>query len=277
MTTEAELGQAAVDIAQETTISWDEYLRRTATDKNYAYKKAKWYAAGGKLEEAKHLPPPTPPPTDYLAAARGRIFLADDPLSCVRGGAPKWMVPVVTADSGYPDCQDPNVIAQLIAYFGSCEVWCDCHTTFFPTALKLIETMRTSHGITLSGAWGECESQAAFDNGYNAGARRFVGKIDASVVGNPPTPSAPNWRWDAIASAHVLVTVEQYLNCSPNQVPDWRNLNAGIGGNCPATYKDAECTADAPISLYKSKGIYVPKQGSVYAGGSPKPVWTDLA
>jgi hypothetical protein len=62
---EAELGQQAVDLAQQTSYSWDTYLGRIRDDKNYDYRNTNWYRAGAKLEQAKHLGgggDSTPPP-----------------------------------------------------------------------------------------------------------------------------------------------------------------------------------------------------------------------
>lgn len=66
MTSESQLGQEAVDLAQQTSWPWDKFLNEIRTNPDYQYKNTPWYRAGGKLEESKHLSggggSPIPPP-----------------------------------------------------------------------------------------------------------------------------------------------------------------------------------------------------------------------
>lgn len=261
MATQAELLAAAQAAALKTTISWAEYLRRIDDNEAYEYKRAAWYQAGAQLEALKHLPPPPPPsaPTP-LSTAQGRFFLADNPLACI--DYPRWMVPVVTADPGYPQCQDPEVIRQLHDRFGTVEVWCDCMATPYQAALDLM------HRLGLQGAWGQCETQDQFDHAVGAGATRLVGKVDDSVLGDTSSKRA-----QLVAQGKVLVTVELY---SPDAPKDWRNLNAGIGGWCIATYNDADFPQPRQVNDYKANGTYVAHRDSAYCGGGPKPSASQL-
>ena len=269
MTTEAELGQQAVDLAQKTSYTWDQYLSRIRSDANYAYKNTDWYRAGGKLEASKHLsgpvpPNPTPPPTSDLSSVRGRIFLAQSPLDCL--AAPSWMVPVCTADSAYRDWYSPQVIAELRAHFGSVECWCDCRN---PTPYSQAEQMVEE--LSLDGpAWGQCETTGELENGYNAGARRFVGNCDPNVM---------NDTWlGKVKTGEIKMTVELYRNKMPWMLPDWRNANAGIGGNCIACYaSETEGAIYTPVAAYKAQGLYVAKHDSVYGVGLTHQDWLDLA
>jgi len=277
VTSEAELGQQAVDLAQQTSYSWEQYLSRIRNDPNYAYKNTSWFKAGDKLEQSKHLSGgggnPTPPPSDDLTSVRGRIFLANSPMDCVTHGAPSWMVPVCTADLGYRSWYSKDVIAQLRQRFGTVEAWADCripsgyqegHGTGYDVALAMVEE------FGLDGAWGQCETTPELENAYNAGARRLIGSCDPNVM---------NDEWlNKVKSQEILLTVELYRNKMPWMLPDWRNANQGIGGNCIACYaSDSEGAYYTPVQAYKDQGLYVPKHDSVYGVGLHPEDWPNLA
>jgi len=276
MATEASLGQEAVDLAQTTSYTWEQYLSRIRSDPSYAYKNTNWFKAGGKLEQAKHLSgdggyDPPPSPSGDLTSVRARIFLAQSPLDCL--AAPSWMVPVCTADMGYRNWYSQEIINQLRDHFGTVECWCDCrvasgyqegHGTGYDVALA----MNSEFG--LDGAWGQCETTPELENGYNAGARRFIGNCDPNVM---------NDEWlNKVKSAEILMTVELYRNKMPWMLPDWRNANAGIGGNCIACYaSETEGAIYTPVKAYKDQGLYVAKHDSVYGVGLTHQDWLDLA
>jgi hypothetical protein len=124
--TETELANQAVDHAQATTISWDEYLSRIRTNTSYKYKNTQWYEAGKDLEATKHLEPapepPQPQPTPGLAAkAQKLVFCAQAPLTAL--GAPASYIPCLTADPGYASFVDASVISQLRAKFKTIAAW----------------------------------------------------------------------------------------------------------------------------------------------------------
>jgi hypothetical protein len=268
VTSEQELGQQAVDLAQKTSYTWDQYLGRIRSDPNYAYKNTDWYRAGGKLESAKHLnPAPTPPnptpPAGDLSSVRARIVLAQSPMDCL--AAPSWMVPVCTADAGYRDWYTPQVIAELRNRFGTVESWCDCRN---PTPYSAAVQM--SDELGLDGAWGQCENTPELEHGYDSGARRFIGSCDPNVM---------NDTWlNRVKSGEIKMTVELYRNVQPWMLPDWRNANAGIGGNCIACYaSETEGAYYTPVKAYKDQGLYVPHNDSVYGVGLTHQDWLDLA
>lgn len=268
MTSEAQLGQEAVDLAQQTSYTWEQYLSRIRSDPEYAYKNTSWFKAGAKLEQAKHLSPaPTPPnptpPTGDLSSVQGRIFLAQSPLDSL--AAPSWMVPVCTADAGYATWYTHEVIAELRAHFGTVESWVDCRN---PTHYNAAVAMKDQ--FQLDGAWGQCETTQELQNGYDEGARRFVGNCDPNVM---------NDEWlNKVKAGEILLTVELYRNKMPWMLPDWRNANAGIGGNCIACYaSETEGAYYTPVKAYKDQGLYVPHNDSVYGVGLAHQDWLDLA
>jgi hypothetical protein len=263
VTTEAQLGQEAVDLAQSTSYSWDKFLARVATDTSYTYKNTSWYKAGAKLEQTKHLGgggDSTPPSVD-LGVVQARIFLAQSPLDSL--AAPTWMVPVCTADQGYRNWYSTDVISKLRSHFGRVEAWCDCRN---PTAYSEAEAMVSEFG--LDGAWGQCENQAEWDHAYEYGSRRMVGNITAL------SDSAK----ELVKNQTVLLSVELYRNVMPWMLPDWMGCNAGIGGNCIGVYESAsEGAVYTSVASYKEAGLYVPKQDSVYGVGLRPEDWANLA
>jgi hypothetical protein len=270
MATDQELAAQAVAHAQRTTINHREFLRRVATIPGYAYEKTQWFQALSDLEKTKHpetAPAPKPPPTDpagYLKAAQARIFLAHEPLACL--AAPQWMVPVCTADLGYRNWYPKSTIDQLRARFGKVEAWCDCRN---PTPYS--EAQRMVNQLNLDGpAWGQCETTAEFDHAIANGARRLIGNIDTNVLDDK--------RLGLISDADVLVSVELYCNVQPWVKPDWRNANAGIGGNCIACYESKTENANyTPVTWYRQQGFYVPGRDSVYGVGLTPEDWNNLA
>jgi hypothetical protein len=270
MATEQELLDDAAANARATTITWDEFLELVSTRVGFDYRSTAWYAAGADLEELKSVPttprPLPPAPAPRISSAQARIFLAQSPLDCL--AAPSWMVPVCTADAGYREWYTPEVIAQLRARFGVVEAWCDCRPagagTPYSNALAMVDE------LGLDGAWGQCETTAEFDAAYEAGARRMVGSINAQVLDDT--------RLAKVASGEVLVSVELYRNLQPGLLPDWRNANAGIGGNCIACYaSDTEGAVRTPVASYRELGHYVPKRDSVYGVGLSADDWQALA
>ena len=268
MATEQELLDAAAANARATTITWDEFLERVKTQAGFDYRSTQWYAAGADLEQLKSVPtsPRPKPPAPGVSSAQARIFLAHSPLDCL--AAPSWMVPVCTADAGYRRWYTPDVIAELRGYFGAVEAWCDCRPAGEGTAYSEALAMVDEFG--LDGAWGQCETTAEFDAAYDGGARRMVGSINAQVLDDT--------RLAKVSSGEVLVSVELYRNLQPALQPDWRNANAGIGGNCIACYaSDTEGAVYTPVASYRELGYYAPRRDSVYGVGLSADDWQALA
>jgi hypothetical protein len=268
MATEQELLHDAAANARATRVTWDEFLERVRTQAGFDYRSTQWYAAGADLEQLKSIPtsPRQKRPVSGVSSAQARIFLAHSPLDCL--AAPSWMVPVCTADAGYRELYTPDVIAQLRAYFGTIEAWCDCRQagqgTPYSEALAMVDE------FGLDGAWGQCETTAEFDAAYAAGARRMVGSINAQVLDDT--------RLAKVASGEVLISIELYRNLQPGLQPDWRNANAGIGGHCIACYgSDTEGAVYTPVTNYVELGHYIPKRDSVYGVGLTAEDWQALA
>lgn len=214
-------------------------------------------------------------PADDLSSAQCRMFLAQNPLDCL--AAPTFMVPVCTADLGYrghsgsQDFYTPDVIAQLRARFGRVEAWCDCRIpsgyvrgegTGYDVAVAMVKD------LGLDGpAWGQCETEPEFDNGYAGGARRMVGQL----AGLRPDQSA------RIGTAEVLLAYELYRNVMPWQVPDYGTSGAGVGSHCIGCYaSSSEGATYYPVSRYKAEGYYRPGRDSVYGVGLTAQDWKDL-
>lgn len=209
----------------------------------------------------EHLAPP--PVADPLADVRCRMFLADAPLQCL--AAPPNMVPVCTADLGYRQYYTPDVVARLRSRFGLVEAWCDCRPsggTAYPVAQQMVID------LGLNGpAWGQCENAAEFGHGYGLGCRRMVGNLSALGAASLAL----------VATGEVHVTAELYRNVQPNEQPDWRNANAGVGGNTIACYaSSSEGATYLSVAQYKQDGMYVMGRDSVYGVGLTLADWRAL-
>ena len=266
MASQQELANSALQHALKTSWTWDKYLARIRNDPTYQYENTEWYAAGDDLEKAKKAggstPPPKPPPGGDLSDAQARIFLAQSPLDCL--AAPSWMVPVCTADLGYRYWYDPGTISQLRAHFGRVEAWCDCRN---PTPYSEAQKMVTDMGLD-GPAWGQCETSAEFQHGYDGGARRFVGQL-ADLTDD---------QRHKIGAQGAHLAFELYRNKMPWQVPDYKDVGDGVGGNCIGIYASStEGATYTPVSDYKGLGYYVPKRDSVYGVGLTPADWAALA
>ena len=278
MASQQELANSALQHALKTSWTWDKFLARIRNDPTYQYENTEWYEAGEDLEEAKHASSgggnPTPPDPPVVAGdlsdAQARIFLAQSPLDAL--AAPTWMVPVVTADHGYRYWYDSATIGQLRARFGRVEAWCDCRIpsgyvegqgTGYDEAVKMTQE------FGLDGpAWGQCETNGEFDNGYAGGARRFIGQLADLSEDNR----------HKIGASKCHMTFELYRNKMPWQVPDYKDVGDGVGGNTIGIYaSSSEGAVYTPVSDYKSLGYYVPKRDSVYGVGLTPADWAALA
>lgn len=265
MASQQELANSALQHALNTSWNWDKYLARIRNDPSYQYENTEWYRAGADLEKAKSAggSAPPPQPTGDLSDAQARIFLAQSPLDSL--AAPSWMVPVCTADLGYRYWYDQATVDRLRAHFGRIEAWCDCRDaggTPYSVAVEMVESMG------LDGpAWGQCETSAEFDHGYNNGARRFVGQLAGLTDAQRAQIGAQG--------AHIAF--ELYRNVMPWQVPDYMNVGDGVGGNCIGVYgSTSEGATYTPVTEYRSLGYYVPKRDSVYGVGLTPADWAAL-
>jgi len=196
------------------------------------------------------------------------MFLAQSPLDCLQ--APTYMIPVCTADLGYREWYTPDTISRLKARFSKVEAWCDCRIpsgyvldkgTGYDVALEMVRTMG------LDGAWGQCETEPEFDNGYNAGARRMIGQF-ASLR---PDQSA------RIGNAEVLLAFELYRNIWPWQTLDYAGCEKGVGSTAIGCYESSsEGAVYYPVSKYKAEGLYRSDHDSVYAVGLKTEDWQQL-
>jgi len=281
MASQSELAQSAMQHALKASWTHEKYLNEIRNNPNYAYKNTEWFKAMTDLNTGKSAgggtqPPDPVPPSSNTDDAKARIFFAQNPLDAIHAEAPRWMTAVCTADHGYRQFYPPDVIDQLKSYFAGVESWCDCRVpsgyhegqgTGYDEAVKMAhELLGHPEG---QGAWGQCETQMEWDNAYAAGCRRMVGKISNEVCDDT--------RLAKVASGEVHLSVELYCNCMPWVVPDWRNANNGVGGNCIACYADGTPCYQTSVQWYKDKGWYVPKRDSVYGVGLTPSDWKALA
>jgi hypothetical protein len=172
MTTEAELGQQAVDHAQQTTISWDEYLSRVRNNTSYKYKNTQWYEAGRDLEQTKQLEPtPQPPHPNLAALAQRLVFCAQNPLAAM--GAPATYTPALTADPGYASFVSPSVVSQLRSRFAKIAAW-GVQTQI---GAQTIRDFQARYGLDYCIFQGETSDE--YRTAIEAGAQVVVGNSNA--------------------------------------------------------------------------------------------------
>jgi hypothetical protein len=181
---------------------------------------------GGKAKiTPKPTPPPTPPPPPAvdLSPVRNLLVFAtvsDDALSEALTLPARWKF-LFSADPVYRPTQLQvntvrNAGRQVYA-------WSDCRTTM------PIESKAMVRSFALDGWYGQGENAGEFDVCAAAGGTRAI--VNVSALNGT--------QLAAVANARILVTNENYRNVNPETKPDWRNANAGIGGNCGAVYGSA--------------------------------------
>lgn len=255
--TDQELLAQAAQHARKAKITADDYLSRVRWNGLYDYKKTEWYKAIKALQQLREQPTPPPVPAVDLSPVRSVLILADDPWGALE--SPPHYQFWITADEGYRDYYDDGkFIAAARRQGRTIRSWCDCKPGGTPPEIGLLFAREWNLGFA-----GEGESPAAFDTAYNAGARVMV--VDLAAL-------RPD-QIGKIATGEVICTVELYRNDQPDMKPDWRNANAGIGGNCIAVNDEK----GHPLTLndYRQAG-YLTRGVSVYAGGTPKPAWKEL-
>src|SRR6185312_2439130 len=188
-------------------------------------------------------PPPHPPPPPSVDLSRVRNLLVfatvtDEGIREALTLPPKWKF-LFSADPTYKPSAE--VAAHVIAAGRDANAWCDCSGTLPPAAKQMV----FEYG--LSDWYGQGETSAQFDVAVDAGAKAAIVNLSAL------TPS----QLALVASASVLVVEENYRNVRPVVAPDWRNANAGIGGNCGAVYGSAsEGAVYTPVRWQIEKGWF---------------------
>lgn len=188
---------------------------------------------------------PPPPPAVDNSLAQSWLILAENPEYALE--SPRYYRLAVTADQAYRHFFTAPFLNAARAQGRTVYSWSDCDQTPPATAIEM------ARANNLDGWLGQGETAEQFDNAYAAGAK--VAVVNLSVL-----------RQDQLAlilTRKVLAVVELYRNCQPWQKPDWRNVNPGVGGNCVAFYRDAQCPGMS-LEQYVADGMFVPRRDSVY-------------
>lgn len=239
---------ALIRSATITPLTWASRIEKGYKGKRYAYEETNYFRALKLLRQVgPGPPPPPPPPASGIDIARSVIFLGQNPIDAL--SSPHYYKLACTADLAYRSWyEDPAFLSGARAQGRRLFSWGDCHTTFPPE----IKQMAANFGF--EGWYGECESAAAFDVAYSAGAKAMVGNLSSL---RPDQISL-------VAQAKVFISNELYRNCTPGQQADWHNANAGVGGNCIAFYGDGQCSA-VGWSAYPD---FIAHRDSVYGPGT---------
>jgi hypothetical protein len=247
--------------ALKTSITPTEFVRRLRADPNYEYESAHWFkvmVAADRLKRLMQEPPPPAPGVD-LEPARNLLVWATVTESALLQACqlpPRWKF-LFTADPAYRFPREWVAVVKASGHHAY--AWCDCHTTL-PVACR---TFAQEYG--LEDWYGEAESAAAFDTAYNAGAPAVVGNLSALTAA----------QLSLVGQAKILFAHELYLNVHPWEKPDWRNANAGVGGNCGAVYGSASEGADyTPVSSQPAEWFH--PYGSWYVEAFRAADWETL-
>jgi hypothetical protein len=252
---------------------------------------ADWIAAGERTLAARELEPPDQrdrrrayktregdpggmtQPADAarsassLSPARNVAFFAtvtDEALDHFCALPPSWKA-AFTADPKYPVTDEQ--IARVRKSGHQAFAWGDCHSPgLMPND---IQAFRVRRG--LAGWYGEAESAGAFDWAMRGAIEAYVNSFPVALVGKIDT--LRDDQLALVAAGQVLFINETYFNVQPDLVPNWRNANEGIGGNCWACYaSDKEGAVYTPVD-----SRFNPETDSVYTEGMLAGDWREIA
>jgi hypothetical protein len=231
--------------------------RRDGKSHRYGVKLLMTGQAGEVIGTASPPPDPTPPPSADVSLAQSWLILGQEPMDALN--APSYYKLAVTADLGYRHWYDAAFFTQ--AHGRVIVPWCDCQV---PSGYHPGEgtgpdvAIQFMHDLGAPYWMGQAEAPEQFDNAMAADVkpRLIIGDI-------------AHMRDDQIArvkAREVLWVNEAYRNCSGIMDPgwpDWKNANAGIGGNCIAVYEEGPCHL-MPVRDYLARGLYVAHRDSAY-------------
>ena len=202
-----------------------------------------------------------PAPTVVLAPVRNLLVWAtvtDDAIQQALTLPQRWKH-AFSADPTYKPSRAQAGRVQAAGRYTS--AWCDCRTTL-PAAAK-----QMAADYQLGGWYGQGENPGEFDVCTQAGGKAAIVNLSALR----PDQLA------LVATAQVLVTNETYYNVNPGLHPDWRNANAGIGGNCIAVYGSAsEGAVYTSVQNHVNNGWFNPQTDSIYTEGMTAQDWQTL-
>lgn len=201
-----------------------------------------------------------------LEPARNVCFfatVADDAIQYFCRLPASWKA-AFTADAAYR-----VTIQQVAAVRASGHrafAWGDCDQTP-PVLIREFAEMQG-----LDGWYGQAESDTQFDNA-NGGAQ-----LPQALIGNL-SALRPD-QLSRVAAGDVVFINETYYNVPGNvgaEGPDWRNANAGVGGNCLAVYgSSSEGAIYLPLREQIRRGYFDAADDSLYVEGFLEDDWAAL-
>lgn len=252
----------AVKHMQGASSSVDEWCMRMTTQKTYRYHGTHIYHALKALEAGAKTVPPRPS-KPLLPTVQRCLFLTDDVTQALDCRA---RLLIATADLTYRHNYTSSFVQQAIAE-DRFRVWCDCRPAPDGTPPQVALQWLSELGLPPSYFYGQGESADEFQRGYDAGARKFVVNISA----------LNDEQIGRVASGECLVTNETYFNKDRNYTVNWRNANAGIGGNCMAVYESSsEGASYYSLEDQARDNKYNPATDCVYVAGFHSADWAYL-
>jgi len=257
----------AVSEMQKAGLTVDEWCMRVSKG-GYRYMSTHIYKSLKAFEAAVKTPPaPAPkPPQANLSDIQRCLFLTND-VSKALDTTNRLLI--ATADKTYRASYSDLFIREAIAQ-NRFRVWCDCHSTYPPTAFEWLDQLGLPHHYF----YGECESAQAFTVAYEAGSRHMVGNLSVLTYDSSLQPHPVTNQLAYVMNGSVHVTNETYYNRDPNYRVDWRNANAGVGGNCMAVYESSSEPAHYfSLQDQHAQGKYNPNTDCVYVAGFAQADW----
>jgi hypothetical protein len=183
------------------------------------------------------VPAPIPPPPHSYDVSLGFswIVMAQQPNNCLM--YPPYYNVMFTADSAY-EKPSASLIQQLKDRGSRVWSWCDCHSTFPDTAMKM------ASDLGLGGWCGEGESSGAFQTAMDAGAELIIVNLTALT---------PDQKEKYLRPRKTVAINELYLNQDASRATreNWEGLP--IAGRLAACY---DAASEASTGRYFSMPEY---------------------
>jgi hypothetical protein len=245
----------STDYMRQATFTVDEWIDHWVK-KNQKVKKTAMYKALKALEqEAKPAPAP-PPPAVNLEPYRSGIYMAQNMLEAL--AAPAHYKVIVTADPAYDHYATRQAADTLRAAGHEIMVW------YVPTEVSRQRADEVAMRLSATRTIGQAETAEQFDRSWEHGRRAVIGNLSAIR----PDQLAK------VAAGEMVFVNECYWGCGAG-MPNWRNANAGVAGDCIAVYADGQCTRHSVVE-HIAAGRFVRGRDSVYGPGMRAEDWSAL-
>ncbi len=248
---------SSLELAKQTTISWDEFLHRVRTGRysDADLKRTKWYQAGHALElEAKAPPPPPAHPPGNRCIYFSEV--TDHAINVVAALGPGYTA-LFSADlnlsrPGFKFYVTNDQLGLLRRAGVGLASWCDCSATPYSAAVG----MKDNRSLDFAG--GQAENPEQYLHATQGGARHVVG--EPAVLAQDPDVLK-----DAIRRSYdgSLAFIGEVMHPQPNYSAQGVNITSA----CLFVDRDAAQGGYLPLDAYGGMDASLRKGCSLFAGG----------